>query len=60
MEWVDAAKAQAVEWDSAREANHSKIVKLNPLARTIRSGFLYSISTFAVGDSDKKLTKSAE
>ena len=44
VEWVDAAKAQAVEWDSAREANHSKIVKLNPLARTIRSGFLYSTS----------------
>lgn len=47
MEWVDAAKAKAVEWDSARKADHFKIFKLNPLARTIRSGFLYS--TFLSG-----------
>ncbi|MDQ1286387.1 MAG: hypothetical protein QG663_1821 [Thermodesulfobacteriota bacterium] len=47
VEWVDAAKAKAVEWDSAREADHFKIFKLNPLARTIRSGFLYS--TFLTG-----------
>jgi len=47
VEWVDAAKAKAVEWDSAREADHFKIVKLNPLARTIRSGFL--CSTFLTG-----------